>query len=169
MTARPAPTESTTPSATTTSGPEAAPPARVNKRAHVFGTLLLVLGVIMLVGGAGAWGAVAQGLSQEKVHVTDNAPAFSGQRVDAPWEAWAQSEAIRADLQEMTGGRTYAEIDREDPVRPSVATGTFLRASLMTSVIGFGVALAVVGVGVGFVLGGLGLRSLARLPEVLTA
>ena len=39
--------------------------------------------------------------------------------------------------------------------------------------IGYGllglVGLAVVGVGVGFVLGGLGLRSLARLPEVLTA
>jgi len=146
-----------------TYAPESAPtPPRVNRRARTFGTLLVVLGVIMLVAGAGAWGAVAQGLGQEKVNVTGTAPAFVGQRVDAPWEAWAQSEAIRTDLQEMTDGRTFAEIDREDPVRPSVATGTFLRASLMSSVIAFGVSLAVVGVGTGFVLGGLGLRSLAR-------
>ncbi len=150
--------------------PEGAPaPPRVHRRARTFGTLLLVLGVIMLVAGVGAWGAVAQGLGQEKVDVTGTAPAFVGQRVDAPWEAWAQSEAIRTDLQEMTGGRTYAEIDREDPVRASVATGTFLRASLMTSVIAFGVSLLVVGVGVGFVLGGLGLRSLARRDEVLAS
>ncbi|MBO9556214.1 aromatic ring-opening dioxygenase LigA [Cellulomonas sp.] len=143
--------------------PEGAPATRrVNRRARTYGTLLVVLGVIMLVAGVGAWGAVAQGLGQEKVDVTDTAPAFVGQRVDAPWEAWAQSEAIRTDLQQMTDGRTYAEVDREDPIRPSVATGTFLRASLMTSVIAFGVSLAVVGVGVGFVLGGLGLRSLAR-------
>jgi hypothetical protein len=150
--------------------PEGAPtPTGTNRRARTFGTLLLVLGVIMLVAGVGAWGAVAQGLGQEKVDVTDTAPAFVGQRVDAPWEAWAQSEAIRTDLEKMTDGRTYAEIDREDPLRPSVATGTFLRASLMTSVIAFGVSLAVVGVGVGFVLGGLGLRSLARRGAVLTS
>lgn len=145
------------------------PPPPVNKRARLFGTLLLVLGAIMIVGGIGAWGAVAQGLAQENVNVTDTAPAFVGERVDAPWEAWAQSEAIRTDLEQMTDGRTYAEIDREDPLRPSVATGTFLRASLMTSVIGFGVALTVVGVGVGFVIGGLGLRSLARRQAALAA
>jgi len=147
----------------------ASTPRPVNRRARTYGTLLVVLGVIMLVAGAGAWGAVAQGLGQEKVDVTDTAPAFVGERVDAPWEAWAQSEAIRTDLQQMTDGRTYAEIGREDPVRPSVATGTFLRASLMTSVIAFGVSLAVVGVGVGFVLGGLGLRSLARRGAALTS
>jgi len=78
-----------------------------------------------------------------------------------PWAVWAQSEVIRADLAEMTGGQTYAEMDREDPQRQAVATGTFLRASLITSVIAFGVALALVGIGTGFVLGGLGLRSSA--------
>lgn len=154
----------------TPSAPQDAPaPPRSTGRTRLYGTLLLALGILMIVGGAGAWGAVAQGLSQEKVHVTDNAPAFAGERVDAPWEAWAQSEAIRTDLQEMTGGRTYADLDREDPLRPAVATGTFLRASLMTSVIGFGVALAVVGVGTGFVIGGLGLRSVARRHEALPA
>ena len=142
---------------------------RGGRRARTYGTLLIVLGTIMLIGGIGAWGAVSQGLAQEKVEVTGTAPAFVGERVDAPWEAWAQSEAIRADLQEMTGGRTYAEVDRDDPMRQSVATGTFLRASLMTSVIGFGVALAVVGVGTGFVLGGLGLRSVARRTEPAAA
>ncbi len=164
MSAQPTVTEN---AQTTTEG--APPPPRVNKRARLFGTLLLVLGAIMIVGGAGAWGAVTQGLWQEKVHVTDTAPAFVGERVDAPWEAWAQSEGIRTDLQEMTDGRTYAEIDREDPIRPAVATGTFLRASLMTSVIAFGVSLAVVGVGVGFVIGGLGLRSLARRDGTVPA
>ncbi|SFJ82875.1 aromatic ring-opening dioxygenase LigA [Cellulomonas sp. KH9] len=142
------------PTATTT-----APAPRAARRTRLLGTLLTALGVVMALAGAATWGGIAQGLAQEEVVVSDNAAAFAGSPVVSPWTAWAQAEVIRTDLEEMTGGQTYAEMDREDPQRQAVATGTFLRASLITSVIAFGVALALVGIGTGFVLGGLGLRS----------
>lgn len=145
-----------------TAAPTAATTApRTAGRARLLGTLLVALGVLMIVGGIGAWGGVAQGLGAENAVVSDDAPAFAGAVVDTPWEAWSQAEAIEGHLADMTGGATYAEMDQDDPMRPTVATGTFLRASLMTSVIAFGVALAVVGVGTGFVLGGVGLRNVA--------
>ena len=131
------------------------------RRTRVIGSLLLALGVLLAVAGIGTWGGIAAGLVQERVTVSDNAAMFAGQSITSPWTAWAQSEVIRTDIADMTGGRTYAEMDREDPQRAAVATGTCLRASLITSVVAFGVALALVGIGVGFVLGGLGLRSAA--------
>ncbi len=147
---------------TTTDQPRTAATAQ---RTRMLGTLLLALGVLLAVAGVGTWGGIAAGLAQEKVTVSENAAAFAGQPVTTPWAAWAQAEVIRTDIAEMTNGRTYAEMDREDPQRAAVATGTFLRASLITSVVAFGVALALVGVGVGFILGGLGLRSsAARAP-----
>lgn len=136
-------------------------PRPVARRTRLFGTLLAALGALMIVAGIGAWGGVAAGLGAENATVSDDAPAFAGAVVDTPWEAWSQAEAIKGHLDGMTGGSTYAEMEQEDPMRDTVATGTFLRASLMTSVIAFGVSLAVVGVGTGFVLGGLGLRNAA--------
>jgi len=147
------------PTAASAGATPAAPPAA--RRVRVLGTLLVALGLLMGVAGIGTWAAIAQGLAQEEITVSEDAAAFVGQPVVTPWTVWAQAEVIRADLDEMTGGRTYAEMEREDPLRPAVATGTFLRASLITSVVAFGVALALVGVGTGFVLGGLGLRSTA--------
>ncbi|UZN02090.1 aromatic ring-opening dioxygenase LigA [Cellulomonas sp. S1-8] len=136
-------------------------PPRTAHRTRLLGTLLTALGLLMAVAGIATMGGIAQGLAQEEITVSENAAAFAGQPVVTPWAAWAQAEVIRADLSEMTGGLTYAEMDREDPQRAAVATGTFLRASLITSVIAFGVALTLVGIGTGFVLGGLGLRSAA--------
>ncbi|WP_136519268.1 aromatic ring-opening dioxygenase LigA [Cellulomonas telluris] len=138
--------------------PAAGPGSRTTR---LVATLLLALGALFVLGGAGTWAVTASGLASEGVTVAESAPAFVGAPLDTPWEAWAQTEAIRADLHEATGGRTYADMDRDDPQRDMVATGTFLRASLLTSVVAFGVATALVGIGVGFLLGGLGLRSLS--------
>ena len=63
------------------------------------------------------------------------------------------------------GGKTYAELDREDPVRATVMNGSFLRASLFTSIVSFGIAAMAMGLGVVFVLVGAALRSLAREPR----
>ncbi|MFC8191883.1 aromatic ring-opening dioxygenase LigA [Cellulomonas sp. NPDC057328] len=137
------------------------PAARAPRGARVVATLLLVLGALFVLGGAGTWAVTAAGLSSEGVTVAESAPAFVGAALDTPWEAWAQTEAIRSDVLAATDGRSYAELDREDPLRDMATTGTFLRASLLTSVVAFGVATALVGIGVGFLLGGLGLRSVA--------
>ena len=62
---------------------------------------------------------------------------------------------------EATGGKTYAELDREDPLRETAMTASFLRASLFTSVVAFGVAAMAVGLGVVLMLLGLAINSLA--------
>ncbi len=64
-----------------------------------------------------------------------------------------------ASLASIIGGKTYAELERDDPVRETAMTSSFLQASLFTSVVAFGVALMAVGIGVLFILVGLGMRS----------
>lgn len=136
--------------------------ARARRRpARLLGTLVLALGALLAAAGVATWFGVGASLGQEEIHVSDDAPAFAGQLVDTPWEAWSQAEAIRGHAMAESDGRTYAELDQDDAARPMVQTASFLRASLMTSVIAFGVSLLVVGVGVGFLLAGSALRSLA--------
>jgi hypothetical protein len=68
---------------------------------------------------------------------------------------------------EATGGKTYAELDREDPVRETAMTASFLRASLFTSVVAFGVAAMAFGLGITLIIAGWGLLVLARRPDAL--
>ena len=72
--------------------------------------------------------------------------------------AFVQADAINRHALEATGGKTYAELDKDDPLRGTAMNGSFLRASLFTSVIAFGVALFAIGVGVLSILLGWGLR-----------
>ena len=62
---------------------------------------------------------------------------------------------------EASGGKTYAELDREDPVRVTVMNGSFLRASLFTSVLAFGVSAMAMGLGLVQILLGVSMRKLA--------
>ena len=61
-----------------------------------------------------------------------------------------------------SGGKTYAELPKDDPNRQVVMTGSFLRASLFTSVVAFGVAFMAFGVGIVLVLVGIAFRRVAR-------
>ncbi|WP_307858153.1 hypothetical protein [Cellulomonas fulva] len=124
------------------------------------GLITIILGIIFIVAGAVTWGAVTTNLAAEKITVSDDADAFAGQLVDTPWEAWVQADVIDHHALEASGGKTYAELDQDDPVRQTVMTASFLRASLFTSVVAFGVALLVVGIGVSLLLVGIALRKL---------
>jgi hypothetical protein len=56
-------------------------------------------------------------------------------------------------------------LDREDPLRATAATASFLQASLYTSVVAFGVAAMAILIGLLFILIGLGIRDVAsRIP-----
>ena len=74
-------------------------------------------------------------------------------------------ERITVSEDACLGGKTYAELDREDPLRQTAMIGSFLRASLFTSVVAFGVSALVVGLGALFILTGFGLRSLTSRKE----
>ena len=112
---------------------------------------------------------MASNLAAEKITVSDDAQAFGGQLVDTPWEAWFEADIIDTHALEASGGQTYAELDQDDPTRQTVMTASFLRASLFTSVVAFGVALLVVGIGVVFILVGWALRKAVAGTGVATS
>lgn len=131
------------------------------------GLLTIILGIIFVVAGAVTWGAVTTNLGAENITVSDDADAFQGQLVDTPWEAWVQAAVIDKHATEIGGGKTYAELPQDDPNRATVMNASFLRASLFTSVVAFGVALLVVGVGVSLLFIGFALRKTgARLAAI---
>ena len=139
--------------------------AKADKRVTVLGTLVLVAGVLLGLSGVGTWAMVQTSLADERVTVAEDAARFGGELVDGPLTAYYQADTIEKHALEASGGKTYAELDREDPVRATVMNGSFLRASLFTSVVSFGVAAMAMGLGILFVLIGFALRSIGKGPR----
>jgi hypothetical protein len=130
------------------------------KAVRLISVLLMVAGLVLVAGGAATWITVRSQLVAENITIPDDAIAFGGNVVDGPLDAYVQADIINTHALAGSGGKTYAELDREDPARGSVMNGSFLRASLFTSVIAFGVAAFAAGMGVLFAATGYALRSL---------
>jgi hypothetical protein len=127
----------------------------MRKTASIVG---IVLGAIFVVAGVVTWVVITSTLSGQKITVSDDASCRAGARVAGPLSAYCQAMVIDKHTMEITGGKTYAELDREDPNRNTAMTSSFLQASLFTSVVAFGVAAMAIAVGIVFVLFGLALR-----------
>ena len=82
-----------------------------------------------------------------------------GDDVNGPFSAFAQAQIIDKHALDATGGKTYAELAQDDPLRQTAMSASFLRASLFTSVVAFGVATMAMGVGLAMALAGVGLRA----------
>ncbi len=130
-------------------------------RVRLLALLVIIAGAILVAGGVVTWFAVQTQLADEKIKVSSDAAAFAGEPVDGPFTAYVEANTIEKHALDATGGKTYAELDREDPVRQTAMTASFLRASLYTSVVAFGVAVMAGGLGIVVILIGLALRSLA--------
>jgi hypothetical protein len=127
----------------------------------VTGLVVAVIGALMLVGGATTWGLVQSQLSAENIVVAEDARFLAGDDVNGPFSAYAEADIINHHALQASKGKTYAELDREDPVRATVMNGSFLRASLFTSVLAFGVSALAMGLGLLQILLGLSVRKLA--------
>ena len=138
----------------------------MSKTPKVIAILLYISGIVLVVAGAFTWYTVSDQLAAEKITVSDDASCQAGQSVNGPLEAYCQAEIINHHALEATGGKTYAELDREDPLRATAQSASFLRASLFTSVVAFGVAAFAVGVGVLALLIGLGISALDKRTRV---
>ena len=110
-----------------------------SKTIRLIGILLLVAGGVMIAAGTVTWFTVRSQLVAEDITIPDDAAAFQGNKVNGPIDAFVQADIIKHHALEATKGKTYAQLDREDPLRDVVATGSFLRTSLFSSVIAFGV------------------------------
>ena len=140
-----------------------APVVRSTKALRVLSILVIIAGVILVVAGAVTWFVVRDQLADEKIVVSDDAERFAGDDVDGPLTAYTEAETINKHALEASGGKTYAELDREDPVRDTVMTASFLRASLFTSVVSFGVAAFAAAVGLLMIIIGYVLLRLSKL------
>ncbi|MEV6305723.1 aromatic ring-opening dioxygenase LigA [Actinoplanes sp. NPDC051861] len=132
-------------------------------RVSLIGLLTIIAGAVLFVAGVITYTTVSSTLSDQQITVSEDADNFAGSHVDQPWEAYAEAMVIAEHADEMAGGKTYAQLPRDDPNRESVMNASFLQASLFTSVVAFGVAALAAGLGIIFVLIGMALRRVATV------
>ena len=110
------------------------------------GVVFIAAGVYMISEGRSAKDEVRQALAAEKVVTAEDAAIPSAPVNDAA-TAEAQAGIIREHSLKTTGGKTYAELPREDPNRDVYLKGVTLRTALNLAVMGFKVSDLVVGMG----------------------
>ena len=131
------------------------------------GILGIIMGALFIIVGIVAWILVTQQLTAENITIPDDAAAFQGQQVTGPLTAYVQADIINHHALAASDGKTYAELDQDDPVRATVMQASFLRASLFTSIVAYGVALFAAGVGVVLIAFGWAIHRLANTPVVV--
>lgn len=135
--------------------------------AKFFATLGILGGFALIAVGVVVWVMVSTQLRAENIVVPDDASLFAGYTVAGPLTAYAEADIINHHALEASGGKTYAELDREDPTRQTMMNASFLRASLFTSVVSFGVSAFAIGVGLISIFFGLAIHRLAKAPVVI--
>ena len=128
--------------------------------------LVIVAGAVFAVAGVITWFVVRDQLADENITVSDDADNFAGDPVDGPFTAYSEANTIERHALEASDGLTYAELEQDDPRRDTVMTASFLRASLFTSIVAFGVAVFAFGVGVVLIVIGVALLRIHRRLEV---
>jgi len=146
--------------------PRSTPRRRSMTSLKVLSWLVIAAGVMLIAAGTATWFVVRDQLADEKITVSDDAEHFAGDDVDGPLTAYSQADTINHHALEASGGKTYAELPQDDPARQTVMTASFLRASLFTSVVSFGVAAFAAGTGVLMLIIGF---VLLRVTSVLAA
>ena len=124
--------------------------------------LVIVAGAVFVVAGVFTWFVVRDQLADENITVSDDADNFAGDPVDGPFTAYAEANTIERHGLEASEGLTYAELEQDDPRRDTVMTASFLRASLFTSIVAFGVAFFAFGVGLVLIVIGVALLRIRR-------
>jgi hypothetical protein len=124
----------------------------------------IVVGIIMAIAGVVTWVVVSSTLADQRITVSDDARCAAGDDVNGPISAYCQADIIDHHTQEITGGKTYAELAQDDPNRAVAMDSAFLQASLFTSVVAFGVCAMAFVLGIVLTLIGFALRSPAPSP-----
>lgn len=122
--------------------------------------VVMVVGAVMVVAGALTFAMVSSTLADQKIVVSADADCLAGNEVKGPFAAYCEAITIDKHVLNATGGKTYAELDQDDPTRETAMTGSFLQASLYTSVVAFGVAFMAIGIGIVFILLGIAVHAL---------
>jgi ABC-type sugar transport system permease subunit len=129
---------------------------------RTLGIVVAVIGVVFLIAGIVTYALVSTTLAAENITVSDDAKHFAGKDVKGPFTAYYQADIIATHAEGIADGKTYAELAQDDPRRPTVMDASFLRASLFTSIVAFGVAAFVAVMGLVLILIGIALARLGR-------
>jgi len=120
---------------------------------HWFWVVPIVLGIAFIGGGLymvsegrEAKDEVRNAVIAENIVTPEDASIPSVQVKDAA-TAKAQADIIEEHYLKLTGGKTYAELDREDPNRETAFRAATLRTSLNLAVMGFKISDLVIGMG----------------------
>lgn len=116
--------------------------------AKVLGWLGILGGAVLIIVGIVVWVIVSAQLRAEAITVPDDAAAFQGHTVAGPFTALVQADIIQQHALALSEGLTYAELAMDDPMRATMMNASFLRASLFTSVVSFGISAFAIGVGI---------------------
>lgn len=132
------------------------------KSTRITGFIVAILGVAFVIGGVFGWFTVRAELIDENITVAEDADRFAGDRVDGPFSAYSQAETVKGHVLDATGGKTYAQLDMDDPNRDLALQGSTVRSALMTSTLSFGVSALAGTSGVAFILIGASLAARRR-------
>jgi len=126
------------------------------------GHLTSFLGYGFLAAGVAGYAAVRQQLLAENIVVHDDVKSLAGKKVADPVTAYAQADIVNKHALAMTGGKPFASLPMDAPERETALMAANVRSSLLTSVISFGVSGLAAGTGLIAIVGGRGLRSVAK-------
>jgi hypothetical protein len=114
--------------------------------AVVLGLVFIAAGAYMVSEGLSAKDQVHDTLVAERITTSEDA-SIANAPVDDAATAQAQSDVIKKHVMESTEGKTYSEMDREDPLRATYLNSVSLRTALGLAVMGFKLSDLVVGMG----------------------
>jgi hypothetical protein len=156
-----------------------------NSTAKIAGILSIVAGLVFIIAGGVTWGLITSNLADQNITVAEDSPMLPGDDVNGPFSAFAQAQIIDTHAMAATEGKTYAELgglvkeaeaagdtalaEELQGQRATVMNASFLRASLFTSVVAYGVAALVMGLGVLFIVVGAAFNSLAKAAPAVAA
>lgn len=130
--------------------------------AKLLSPLIGLFGLLFIAGGAATYYLAHTQLKAQEITVADDASFLARDNVDGPFSAYAQAATVEKHALGMTKGKTYAELDQEDPIRAVAAESSFVRASLLTAVTAFGLSALVAGLGVVLLFVAFAIGSLTR-------
>ena len=163
---------------------DSTPARKANSTARIIGILLIIAGVVMVISGGVAWGAVTSQLKVQQMVVPGDAHSNAGKPVAGPFTAWSMQDTINMHATASLEGETYATLgtkvdeakeefgeDSEEAAalqgkRNLAQSASFLRASLFTSILAYGVSFLVIGLGITTALTGAGFTTLNNRKQL---
>ena len=112
----------------------------------LLGIVFVAAGVFMMIEGQDAKNEVRDAIEAENIITAEDA-SIPNVQVNSADTAKAQADVIEQHYLNITGGKTYSELDRNDPLRETALAAANLRTSLNLAVMGFRVSDLVIGMG----------------------